>query len=318
MAPTVVPDVAPILTRERIVSAGVRPHRSLNGLTLSIIVVMVVLVALGVWRGAQKSVVAEEKVRVVAAGKDIQAGCRLGFTSLHYVDIPRRYFQPDMVKSHELVVGRVVKSFIATGEPILSSWLFPGGTGLSLNLETQERAITLTLSEDALVDHSICPGDRVDVLVTLTSCGKKYTKTICQAVTVLMSCPKEALMSSKMRTGVHNRITLAVLPEQAEKLTEASETGKLRLVLRNRLSSTYSVLTGSDEEDLLPNSALAVEHRELRLPPLSVVTAPPPTMAVPSVEPHQMLEPLTKPLQWVVEVFTGSHKETYAFPQKPQ
>lgn len=255
---------------------------------------------------------------MVAAGRDIPAGVRLGFTSLHYVEIPKRYLTPDMAVASNQLVGRFTREFIAEGEPILPQMLLPGRNGLSLNIETHERAVTLSLSEDALVDHSICPGDLVDILVTSTRDGKKYTRTICQEVRVLMAVSRQALLNPRNRNNDINRITLAVSPIESEKLAEAVEVGKVRLVLRNRLSRIQENLPGVGERDLLPAQAL-IEPLPSKpdWPPSAGMPSPPPPLIAPPppVAPEQAQEVKT-PLEWVVEVVTGNHREKYAVPQR--
>lgn len=315
MAPTIAPDVAPILSRERSVSTG--PKRSGAAFVWLVVTAVIVLVGAGLFRLAAKPAASERRVKVVAAGKDLPPGVRLGFTSLHYVDIPERYVTGDMQVSYEKLVGRVTRTFIPQGEPLRDADLFAPGRNLGLSIDTALRAITLDLAEDALVDHALNAGDYVDVLVTSSSRdGKKFTKTVCQQVEVLLSVPREAVLSHNMRAVEQNRVTLAVTPAQAEDLAEAAEVGKIRLTLRNRLSRSERSLPGSSPADILPSSALVGD-----VPPAQALAAAPPLPPPPAMAPPPPAlasnegEAAKAPLQWVVEVFSGSKKETYAFPQ---
>jgi len=281
-------------------------------------VVALVLVAVGVFRSFYKPQTEAPTIRIVGAGVDILPGARIGFNNLHYLSLPRNYWNKDMIATSDVAVGRVAKVFIPAGEPVMNSSLFNGKDGLSLNFETDERAMTLKLEDDALLDHALEPGDLVDVIVTTASDGKKFTKTVAQKVRVLLTATKEAFLGNRARGSELNRITLAVTPDQAEVLSEAVEVGKLRLVLRNRLSSVSSKLGGVQESDLLPPKALIKDlgkiniAREIPTPPAPPSLMPPSDLApVLSNEANSM----RTPLQWVVDVFSGSKKESYAFPE---
>lgn len=282
----------------------------------------IALIGMGLWRSStQKSVVAES-MQVVAAGKDIHPGVRIGFTSLHYMNIPRKYYSEHMYQSYEQLAGQVSQTFIPMGEPIVKGYLFPPGQEIALSLAADERAICLNLSDDALVDHAISPGDRVDVLATISSNGKKYTKTLCQSVRVLMCTPKEALSTGRTGEQERNKVTLAVAASDGERIALAAETGKVRLVLRNRLrcqSSDY--LPGADQNDLMPASArkegaLAVQSSRPATP--RVLPPPPPLLPVPAgaalPAPGEPLK--TDPVGWVVEMFAGNHRDRYEVPQR--
>jgi pilus assembly protein CpaB len=197
--------------------------------------------------------------------------------------------------------------------------LFTAANSFSGNIEPSERAITLKLDDDALVDHEIYPGDSVDVLVTSTSKDShKYTKTVGQDLRVLLCVTKEASESRTLTTSF-NKITLAATPSQAELLAEAQETGKIKLTLRNKLARVPQSLAGVGEDDLLPASAKGPQVAKApaslaSLPPYANAAAlapPPPPMA-------QVAAPPEQPLQWIVEMFSGSQRDQYAVPLSPQ
>jgi pilus assembly protein CpaB len=311
------PNAAPVFNWEKANSQLKSPRKKGNPLIVFAVVAMVVLAASGVWR-AMHAPAPGQWVQVVAAARDLPAGSRLGFTQVKYMQVPKKFFAKDMVVSLNDVTGRTTRSFIAQGEPVTTEVLFSGHAGVSGSLETHERAITLQLPDDALVDHSIVPDDLVDILVVTNKDGKKYTKTICQSARVLMTAPREQAMDRRT-SGSSNKITLAVTPELAESVTEAVETGKVRLVLRSRLSRTEPALQGSDQDDLLPASAFvaqrnALEQQQSAKPsPLAMVPMPPPPAIAAAPEPDVSNEP-KNPLQWIVEVISGNKKESYGVP----
>lgn len=316
MSPMIAPDVMPYLSRDR-QSAQLSSKKKQSPLTIILLLAILALVAVGIARLVAKPA-APDTVKVVGVAQDLPPGCRLGFHTLHYITIPRAYFKPHMFESYDQVVGRVTRTYVGMGEPLSKSALFHSPQGLAKQVMGPERALTLKLPSDALLDHNIYPGDRVDVIVTSSANGgKKYTKTVCQNIRVLMCTPKEAFLSSKMRAEEQEKVTLAFLPADAEKIAEAIECGKIRLALRNPSNQTELALPGADERDLLPAEALkfGADNKPVSLPP------PPASAPAPAPAANAMLFPPIPalpqtPVQWLVEVFSGSKKETQAFDAK--
>lgn len=317
MAPSALSELAPIRTREKRVAPAPAKKKN-NAVSLVLASLIVILLMAGLVRMFVKPP-APSTVMVVAAAKDLPPGYRLGFRDLHFLNVPKSYYSPtEMSTSYADLVGRYTAGYLAMGEPISNSELLPGKKSLSDQLGTTERAFTLKLNEEALVDHAIVPGDRVDVITTTTAKnGFKYTKTICQNVLVLLSVPRQMMLSDKLRSTDPNKLTLAVTPESAEQLTQASEVGKVRVVLRNRTNHIAKTLPGADDKDLLPASATDIEPPLTKLWSKATTEATKPTVAPPA-PPSAATLPLPPPvppvLNWMVEVFQGAKKESHAFP----
>lgn len=321
MPATVTPDVTPLFTRERSAPVTTPPKRGVNPIVLTIAAVMLVLLAVGLVRNFLKPAKASNTVRIVGAAHDIAPGTRLGYNTLHYLEIPKDYVTPDMMTKSSEAAGRVTRLFVAAGEPVTNGVLFRGTSTLSSNVETHERALSVKLEEDALVDHHLYPGDYVDVIATASKEGKKYTKTVCQEVKVLMCLTREGLGSSQVRNEDRNRVTLAVTPQQGELIAEAIEIGKVRLALRNKLSRTNPKSVGVGEADLLPSKAFEVVAQRINIPVFTGLSAPNlpflPPPPVPAMDRafEAALPPVKSPIQWVVEIFNGSKRETRSFPE---
>ena len=307
----------PSLFKDRTLS-GNSPRKSMSAAAVLMLVLMVVLVGVGIAKMMLNRTVVKDTITVVGAGIDLPAGSRISFGNLHYVDIPKRYATPEMLTSSEQVVGKVTKFFIPMGEPISTDELFAQKNSLSSNLETHEVALSLKLDDEAMVDHNVACGDSVDILATMTKEGKRFTKTVCQDVRVLLANSKAAVESRSLKNSDQSRLTLAVTPQQAELITEAAESGKIRLNLRSKLSRRVSHLGGVSEEDLLPASAIAAK-KIIEAPKAApwmagFIPAPPPLPNVSSSTVPSTPVAAPAPLDWVVEVFSGSHKENYSVP----
>jgi Flp pilus assembly protein CpaB len=318
MSTSTAPNAAPILSWEKADKQLKSVRKKQNPLMVVAVLAIVVLGVSGIWRATHQAA-PSEWVKVVAVSKDTPPGTRLSFTSLRYIEFPKKFVQRDMATSLSDVAGNVTRTYIPQGEPVRAAMVFAGRHNLSKILETQERAITLELADDALVDHAIEPDDLVDVLVVSTKDGAKYTKTICQDARVLMTASKEQANARHGSSGA-NKVTLAVSPDLAERVTEAADVGKIRLVLRNSLGRTQQHLFGADENDLLPGSALQKSAAAMATPPAPLsgptsmsLAAPLPPPPVPEAL-KDVAAPPQGPIEWIVDVFNGSKKESVSVP----
>jgi pilus assembly protein CpaB len=292
------------------------PPKKNKAVNLVLICLIVGLLVVGLARSAFQAKPDAAMVTIVAAGQDIPPGVKLGFRNLHYMTVPRTYLTAEMVSTYPALVGRTTNTFIAVGEPILTSSLLPKTDAIADVISVQQRAMTLKLSAENMVDNAVRPGDRVDVIATTTAPnGKKWTKTIAQNILVLFAAPKSMTLSNKINNTEADKMTVSVSPAVAETLAEAVEIGKIRVVLRSAANHAVAVLPGASEKDLLPHEALRVEpplgHVDDETVAHAAALNPPPPMA-----PDAMAPVLQAPMQWVVEVFKGAVKESHEFMQK--
>lgn len=265
-----------------------------------------ILVCIGI--GAVRMIGASkppEEITVVAAAADLPAGCRLGYGNLHYTTIAKRYYQPSMYASYDQLVGKVTRTFVGAREPLTTQVMISSGNGLAGELPKGFRAITLKLTEDATVDAQARPGDRVDVVVTADYKSKKYTKTICENLLVMLSMPKEAMLSS-MQTQETSKVTVAASPADAEILSQAMEEGKIRLTLRSLGDLSKAAARGADIRDLIPADALHEDAPQLPIAAAPVTPPPPLPPTPPSL--GDIPSFVQAPVKWAVQMFSGSSR----------
>ncbi len=317
MARSSSPEVASLLSREKTYNKLSQAKKSQSPVNVVIIVAMGVFLIAGISRTFAKPAAAPV-VKVISAIKDIPPGCKIGFTNLQYMTIPQSYMSSNLLTSYPELIGRTTSAYIRAGEPVLKDQLLKNQASLSGVLFHDQRAITLKLEEDELVDHSIVNGDVVDIIATSVGKeGKKFTRTLCQSVTVLLSAPKEIVLSDKLKSLEDHKITLAVDPVDAEKLAHAIGESKLRLVLRSTGNHEKYPLPGADERDLLPAAGIQSDDKTTGSKSVTPATlpppAPPPTISYsPLIAPAPSETRTPDPLGWMVETFSGSRKETYA------
>ena len=146
------------------------------------------------------------------------------------------------------LLGRVVISSIRAREPFLESRLAPQSMktgGVAAVIGPKKRAVAVKVDKVIGVAGFVHPGNRVDVLVTMSK-GKTeqpITKMVLENILVLATGPEvQTAKGKEQQPSTVDVITLEVAPEEAEKLALAATEGKLQLALRG-LIDTDEVLT---------------------------------------------------------------------------
>ena len=130
--------------------------------------------------------------------------------------------------------------------------------GLTVRLTQGHRAVAIRVDEVIGVSGFIKPDDRVDVIVTAVPPGKKsqdekLSKIVLQNKRVLSVA--QNLEHKDGKAQVVRSITLEVTPEEAEKLSLASQEGQIILALRAMGDEQLAMTRGSNKRDLLSISA---------------------------------------------------------------
>lgn len=187
---------------------------------------------------------------VVVARKPLEFGNELTADTLQEQTWPSNVAVPEgsFAKIDEVVGAerRVALRSIAVGEPVLKEKVsgFGGRAALSQVIEEGFRAVAVRISDVSGAGGFILPGDRVDVLLTVSPTNDKLdtlTNILLENVRVL-AIDQEADES----TGgaiVAQAATLEVKPDDAQRIALASTIGSLSLSLRNTLAA------GEEEED---------------------------------------------------------------------
>jgi pilus assembly protein CpaB len=240
-----------------------------------IIVLLIAVIAAGgtamyarSWiEGQQTTVVAapapkEDIHEVLVADSDLPAGLFVKPQHLRWQrwptdDVPDTYVLRGKRTDTEMV-GAVVRSYIAAGEPITDGAVVkPGDRGfLAAVLNPGMRAVSVPINATSSNAGLIFPGDRVDLILTqsLTS-GDAGGETRRVSETVLKNLRIIAMgadLSDNAEPGKANEraktATFEVTPQQAESVALLTELGKLSLSLR-------SLASDQEAETPIPTSA---------------------------------------------------------------
>jgi pilus assembly protein CpaB len=200
--------------------------------------------------------------RIVVAAANIGLAESITRQHVKLVPWPKAAVPPGAIRSLEDAEGRVVRGSIAAGEPLMEAKLAPqlAGRGgiMPMLVPEGQRGVTIKLDEAMRESGFVQPNSRVDVLVSMPRApgsNEKIAKVILQDVTVLAAGQTVEIKDNKPVTNT--TVTMALTPQQVERLAVAQAEGKLMLVQRN-LRDTEMVRTpGATPSSLLSDVASA-------------------------------------------------------------
>lgn len=204
-------------------------------------------------------------VDVVVARFNLPRFARLQAENLEVVKMPAGKVPEGAISTIGGAVSRLVENTVNAGQPVLQSSLFPidGEPVMSDKIPAGMRAVTISVSEAAALAGVLLPESMVDVMITANGNHPDFpgnvTATLVRNVKVLATSQQRHRYSENSPRPLRT-ITLAVTPEQGNKLILAQQYGQLSVALRS----------GRDGE-IASNSANLVSPRELLgLPPARV------------------------------------------------
>jgi pilus assembly protein CpaB len=176
---------------------------------------------------------------VVAAG-ELEPGKALEGKDLAVVSWPSGNLPAGHFSKPAQVTGRVMRVAMTKGEVMLPAKLAQEGLagGLSAVVPPGFRAMTVRVDEVVGVGGFVQPGDRVDVLVTMSKSpfsGDPLSRLILQNLPVLTVGEKlEEGDGGKAKRHKVTVVTLQVNPEEGERLALVSAEAKIILALRSQ------------------------------------------------------------------------------------
>lgn len=179
------------------------------------------------------------------------------------VSAPKNNFQYEGSVNLEDFAGAIVRRSVRAGDPITSTMLMRSGEGgfMSAVLESGKRAVSISVNPVSGNAGFISPGDRVDLLITYRMRNSSNadsgipdsiaTETFVHNVRVL--AVDQSLDNPENKAMLASTITVEVTPAEAEKISVASELGKLSVALVSTVTSE-----GKNSEVVEPASIQAV------------------------------------------------------------
>lgn len=251
---------------------------------------------------------AEQGVIVVASEK-LPLGTRLEERHLKVAPWPEDVALEGSFRTPSELIGRGVVVPMLVNEPILESKLAPTGAGAGLTSAIPDgmRAVSVKVDDVIGVAGFVLPGSKVDVILTGSPDENRkieVSKVILENVLVLAAGQNLQQTDGGEAQSV-NVVTLLVTPEDSQKLTLASNDGRIQLALRNPL----------DLEEVDPD---AIQKRSLYSKPAPPKPPQRPRVIVRAPEPKEAPPPPPPPAPrtFTVEVIQGSQTEKVNFTEK--
>jgi len=271
----------------------------------------------GTWRFLARQAATAEKARletvgIVVALVDIPLGQTINPNQVAVAAWPRGTHPPDAFHDVKSVAGRVARRDFARGEPIVEAKLVPANRAaglLSLRVPEGLRAFSVKVNEVVGVGGFVVPDSRVDVIVTTAASPERQQDQVAKLFlqNVLVLAAGQSIEQRDNKPVTVNTVTLAVTPEEAERLALASNDGKIQLVLRNFSDGARVETPGSDKRQLLGSFRRPAARTAARR------AAPPPARgASPATTPATAPAPVVASAH-TVEIIRGGKRSVERF-----
>lgn len=171
---------------------------------------------------------------VVVAVRDIPARTAIRNDMVAIERVPKGMRHTRGATSLDQVIGKVITQPIVAGEQVLTDRLFASvqQSGLAFQLENGQRAVSININQQIAVAYLARPGDRIDVMLSYESPSSKQPTTVTILQNILVLAIGSELRQGTQAPSDSATMTLAVTPDQAERIIWAEDYGKIRLVLR--------------------------------------------------------------------------------------
>lgn len=203
-----------------------------------------------------------EVEQIAVAAANISVGEALSAQHIKMADWPRATIPAGTVRSTKDAEGRVARVSMVAGEPLLEAKLAPAGQGglMPVLVPAGKRAVTIKVDEAIQKSGFVVPNSRVDVLVTMArQAGQsRESRIVLQDVMVLASDQTVEMKDNKPVTMT--TVTMAVSPQEAERLALAQNEGKVTLALRNLQDNAQISTPGVTTAQLLGSPAPPPAH----------------------------------------------------------
>jgi len=206
----------------------------------------------------QKKVVnvESEAVPVAVAAADLPWGTKLEPEMVKTLLYIKESIPPGAFLDTESLKGRVVISPLRQNEPIMECRLAPDSVttgGVSAIVKLGKRALAVKGDKVIGLSGFIRPGNRVDVLATITNPRNKreMTKTVLENILVLATGIEIEENKEGGKPHSVDVYTLEVTPREGEKLSLAATEGKLHFALRNVIDKETVLTKGATISGIL-------------------------------------------------------------------
>ncbi len=212
----------------------------------------------------------QKLVSVVVANVALPRGAVVQPGAFAKREIPAEYVSSGAISPEQFAdyVGRKLVAPLRGGEAVLAVHLEVPDEAFSATLENGNRALTTEVDEINSISGMLRPTDRIDLMATAKGSGNnasEVTFPLLSNVEVLATGQvtrptKEENGQGEGREQTFTTITLAVSPQDAQRIIVAKSSGKLTAVLRNPEDQKADLLPAMNIDDVLPKKPPAAKQ----------------------------------------------------------
>ena len=262
--------------------------------TRIIIVLAVALAAAGVatyavYRAIQTAPVRTVQmatVPVAVAARALPVGTLLTKDDVKVATWPAANPVAGAFASPDAVVGRGVVAPLEPNDPITEVKLAPreAGAGLPPTIAVGMRALSISVNEVVGVAGFVVPGTHVDLLVTATRESDMMTRAVVSNLLVMAAGTRYDQGQTRDGKPIPTTVvTLAVTPEDAERVALAVSAGRIVLALRNPLDTEPTKTPGIRLASLMGPPAPPPVEKTVKGKRMVVAAVPAPQLPAPKV-----------------------------------
>lgn len=227
-----------------------------------------------------------DPVKVVCASADVSEGDELTDESVTTCDMPSKFVTDSFIRQEgdsdnvSQVIGQRVLVPLKANDPILySHFESQRDFALSEGIPTKARAIAIEVQDKSSVAQWVRPNDHVDVVGSFRDpeSHEMVTVTLLENLIVLATGKITGMtVYASEEDKKYQHVVLLTLPEEAEILALAQESGTLTLTLRN----PRDLETGDEERKKKTDAATLLTGRQSELRRKRETTFQQPTVEV--------------------------------------
>jgi pilus assembly protein CpaB len=265
---------------------------------ISFATVTAAVASIGVYAAVRSVPVREVEVAhtfVAVAARNLPTGSRITEKDLKLVAWPAKNPVPGAFSEVKPIVDRGLVTAVGENEPVTETKLAPIGSGAGLPpaIPPGMRAMSVKVDEVIGVAGFVVPGTRVDLVVTLRGTSQSeepMSRIVASNVLVLTAGTKfDQEQAKDGKAQPSTVVTLAVSPNDAERVALASSEGKISLALRNPLDVAPTETTGVQVAALrhginsVPRPEPAKAQPATVRRPMAIVPPPPAAAPAPQI-----------------------------------
>ena len=219
---------------------------------ISVALVIAAIAAFTIFRIVGGGATDTTGTKVVVAAMNIEAGSTISPADLKEVAWSEAQAPLGSFANADVLVGRVARQSMVSGEPILDAKLAPEGSrgGLAATIPFGKRAITVRVNDVIGVAGFALPGSFVDVIANgKDSADIPFSKIVLTRVKVL--AVEQETDSDPTKPKVVTAVTLELTPEETERLDLARNIGTFSLALRNEMDADQAQAKGHRIDDII-------------------------------------------------------------------